>query len=349
MTFYDKLVESKYIPLFVYRIAIRFLLGSLLRKKKKEFQNNGDSHTSMIKFLSEGSIAVETDSANNQHYEVKPDFYKFVLGKYLKYSSGFWDEGTASLDDAEKSMLELTVERAQIKDGQSILDLGSGWGSLSLFLAKKFPNSEIIAVSNSQSQVDYINSEAERLSYTHLSAQKHDINTLAFDRTFDRIISIEMFEHLSNYKMLFEKISSWLSTDGYLMTHIFGHKKYCYPYSIENNKNWIAKHFFTGGIMPNEKIFSYFQTQLLLLKQWRINGIHYHKTCEQWIKRHYLSKNEIVSLFEEYYGKGNGVRKWHAWKIFFLSCSEIFRFKKGSEWMVFHYLFKKKNLVDKFN
>tara|TARA_A100001015_G_C14593130_1_gene557494 strand:+ start:131 stop:655 length:525 start_codon:yes stop_codon:yes gene_type:complete len=164
MSFYDKLVESKYIPLFVYRFSIRFLLGSLLRKKKKEFRDNGDSHTAMIKYLSEGSIAVETDSANNQHYEVKPDFYKFVLGKNLKYSSAFWEEDVNSLDDAEESMLELTAERAQIKDGQSILDLGSGWGSLSLFLAKKFPNSEIVAVSNSQSQVDYINSEADRLS-----------------------------------------------------------------------------------------------------------------------------------------------------------------------------------------
>ncbi len=195
--------------------------------------------------------------------------------------------------------------------------------------------------------MDYINSEAKRLSYVNLTAEKHDINDLSFTKTFDRIVSIEMFEHLSNYKELFNRVSSWLADDGYLMTHIFGHKKYCYPFSIENNSNWIARHFFTGGIMPNEKIFSYFQTKLLLMKQWRVNGIHYHKTCEKWIQKHYLAKNEIISLFEKGYGKGKGLDKWHSWKIFFLACSEIFRFKKGSEWMVFHYLFKKKSFVEK--
>ena len=347
MSYYDKLVESKYVPLFVYRLAIRFLLGKLLKNKRQEFMQNGASHTDMVKYLSTGSIAIETDAANDQHYEVQPNFYKSVLGKHLKYSSGLWTDNTTELDEAEKNMLELTVDRAQIQDGHSILDLGCGWGSLSLYLAKQFPNSEIIAVSNSQSQVDYINSEAERLCHSHLKAQKCNINDLTFDRTFDRIVSIEMFEHLSNYQELFERISQWLSEDGYLLTHIFGHRKYCYKYKIENSSNWIAKHFFTGGIMPNEKIFSYFQDKLLLMKQWRVNGLHYHKTCEEWLKKHYMSKSEIVSFFNQTYGDNMGLRKWNAWKIFFLSCSEIFRFRKGSEWMVFHYLFKKKQLVDK--
>ena len=346
MTFFDKLVESKYIPLTVYRLAIRFLLSRQLRNRRKNFMQKGESYTDMVRFLSEGPIAVATNEANTQHYEVKPDFYKKVLGKHLKYSSAYWDDTVNHLSDAENKMLYLTSQRAQIKDGQTILDLGCGWGSLTLYLAKQFPNAKIVSVSNSQGQIDYITREAERLGYDGVQAKKADINELDFDIKFDRIVSVEMFEHLSNYKELFSRIASWLNDDGYLMTHIFGHKKFCYKYSVEGQSSWIARHFFTGGIMPAEKIFSYFQDQLMLVKQWRVSGLHYHKTCEFWLKNHYMERNDIIDMFDDVYGKGQGAQKWRAWKMFFLACSELFKYKKGTEWMVFHNLFKKKDLVN---
>ena len=329
------IAEVGLIPDVFIKTAVRFIT-------KKRLNESGihENKLNVIKSISEGGIAEKTDDANEQHYEVPPEFFKYALGKNLKYSCSFFDK-TESLDEAEKSMLELYIERADIQEGHDILDLGCGWGSFSLYVAEKYPSVSITAVSNSKDQIAFIQNEAKRRGLFNIKASKMDVNNLDLDNKFDRIVSIEMFEHLRNYKLILNSLNSLLKPDGRLFVHIFCHKELTYFYEIKNNYDWMTKYFFEGGIMPSQDIFKYFDDKLEVINQWDVNGNHYAKTCKAWLNNHYKNKDKILDIFDKHYDKP---KIWfNRWRIFFLSCEAFFAINNGKEYFVSHYLLKKSN------
>tara|TARA_A100001388_G_scaffold267930_1_gene242552 strand:+ start:1801 stop:2853 length:1053 start_codon:yes stop_codon:yes gene_type:complete len=327
------LAESGFIPDVLIKIAARRISTRRLNES-----NNHDNKDAIINALSKGVVAEKTYDANEQHYEVPPEFFKQVLGENLKYSCSLF-ENENSLDDAEKSMLDLYIERAEIKNGQEILDLGCGWGSFSLYVAKKFPNSNITSISNSSDQISYIKNEAQKRGLLNIEAIRMDVNNLKLDNQFDRIISIEMFEHLRNYKLILNSLNELLKPDGRLFIHIFCHKKLTYFYELKNNLDWMTKYFFQGGIMPSMDIFKYFEDELIIINQWNINGNNYSKTCKAWLDNHYKNKRKILDIFKKHYDKP---KIWYnRWRIFFLSCQAFFALNKGNEYFVSQFLLRK--------
>ena len=342
MTWIDRLITFNIIPIWLYRLIIRFLVFKKVRRELALYYHRGKDNQSMVSFLSQGALATHTQDANEQHYCVPPKFFQSVLGDHLKYSCCYWDKDCKSLSDAEQAMLELTVFRSKIEDGHRILELGCGWGSLTLFMAKQFPNSTILAMSNSSEQKDYIESQLSLHNLNNVTVITENITEFSTDETFDRIISIEMFEHLSNYQLLFEKLNTWLHRDGYIFIHIFGHKYISYPFVNQSATDWIARHFFSGGVMPSESLFSYFEKDLLIAHKWRVNGTHYQKTANAWLNNLVQQKKELFTLFNDTYGHSELKKKWSGWTVFFIACAELFGFNKGNDYMVFHYLLRKK-------
>ncbi len=332
-----------YLPDFLLRIGIRQLLRSRLRQEKKENVELQQQHfLNFIEELKQSPIALHTKDANEQHYEVPTEFFQLVLGKNMKYSSGYWNNGVNDIDISEEDMLQLTCERAELSDGQKILELGCGWGSLSLYMAKKFPNAEIVGVSNSRTQKLYINSEAKKRNINNLSIITADMNEFSIEEKFDRIVSVEMFEHIRNYEKLLEKLSTFLQENGKMFIHIFTHKEYAYPFEVRDSTDWMAKYFFTGGIMPSDNLLLYFQNHFLIEKHWRVSGTHYSKTSEAWLHNMDAHKTEVQKIFSQTYGKEN-VKQWITyWRIFFMACAELWGFRNGEEWFVSHYLFTKR-------
>ena len=329
------IAELGLIPDVFIKTAVRFIT-----KKRLNEAGIHENKLNVIKSISEGGIAEKTDDANEQHYEVPPEFFKYALGKNLKYSCSFFDK-TDSLDEAEKSMIELYIKRADIQEGHDILDLGCGWGSFSLYVAEKHPSVSITAVSNSKDQIAFIQNEAKRRGLFNIMASKMDVNNLDLDNKFDRIVSIEMFEHLRNYKLILNSLNSLLKPDGRLFVHIFCHKELTYFYEIKNSYDWMTKYFFEGGIMPSQDIFKYFDDELEVINQWDVNGNHYAQTCKAWLNNHYKNKDKILDIFDKHYDKP---KIWfNRWRIFFLSCEAFFAINNGREYFVSHYLFKKRN------
>lgn len=313
------------------------------RRLDEEYINNPEKSSDLFhEFLSElkkSKIAIETDAANEQHYEVDSRFFELSLGARKKYSSCYY-HANESLDEAEINMLKLYVERGQFVDGQDILELGCGWGSLTLYLAENFPNSNITAISNSHSQREYIENQAITKGLKNIKIITKDINEFSIDRKFDRIISIEMFEHIRNYKQLFSKVSSWLKDSGLLFIHIFCHRHLMYPFETEGSDNWMGKYFFSGGQMPATDTFLFFQDELNIERRWINNGQHYEKTSNHWLENMDNNKQEILELFKKTYGKEYKI--WfQRWRIFYMACAELFGYNKGKEWLVGHYLFSK--------
>ena len=329
------LAESGYIPDALIKIAVRFITNNRLKESSIK-----DNKNEIISALSQGVVAEKTYDANEQHYEVPPEFFNQVLGVNLKYSCSLF-ENVNSLAEAEKSMLELYIERADIKNGHEILDLGCGWGSFSLYAAQKYPDTKITSVSNSSDQITYIKNEAQKRGLSNIKAYRMDVNNLELDAQFDRIVSIEMFEHLRNYKLILNSLNNLLKPDGRLFIHIFCHKKLTYFYEMKNNFDWMTKYFFQGGIMPSKDIFEYFGDDLEIINQWDINGNNYSKTCKAWLNNHYKNKKKILEIFGKHYDKPN---IWfNRWRIFFLSCEAFFALNNGKEYFVSHYLLKKKS------
>lgn len=329
------LAESGFIPDALIKIAARYISNKRISKSNIDYNK-----PEIISALSKGVVAEKTSDANKQHYEVPPEYFYHVLGTNLKYSCSLFDN-VNSLDEAETSMLELYIERANIKDGHEILDLGCGWGSFSLYIAKKYPNTNITSVSNSSDQITYIKNEAQKRGLPNIKAYRMDVNSLELNTQFDRIISIEMFEHLRNYKLILSSLNNLLKPDGRLFIHIFCHKKLTYFYEMKNNFDWMTKYFFQGGIMPSKDIFEYFDDELEIINQWDINGNHYSKTCKAWLNNHYKNRKKILDIFHKHYDKP---KIWfNRWRIFFLSCEAFFALNNGKEYFVSHYLLKKKS------
>jgi cyclopropane-fatty-acyl-phospholipid synthase len=340
---YDGLIERDLVPDFLLRKGIRGLLRQRLREEDKGSAAANKKHKlALIEELKNSPIAIETKAANEQHYEVPTEFYQYCLGPHLKYSSCFYREGVTDLGTAERDMLELTCERAELKEGMDVLELGCGWGSLSLFMAAKFPGSRFTGVSNSRTQKIFIDNEAKKRGLTNLTIITCDINQFGMDRQFDRVVSVEMFEHMRNYEELMKRISGWLKPDGKLFVHIFTHKEFAYKFEVKDDTDWMSKYFFTGGIMPSDDLLFYFNDHLVKEKHWQVSGMHYSKTAEDWLRNMDAHKKEIMPLFERTYGKGQAVKWFSFWRIFYLACAELWGFNRGNEWIVSHYLFVNK-------
>jgi len=339
---YTSLIEKDSLPDFALRAGIRSLLKQRLIDENKGNPEAQQEHfMKLIVELRSSAIAVNTVDANQQHYEVPADFFVRVLGKHLKYSSGYWKEGVTDIDTSEKDMLELTCQRAELKDGQQILELGCGWGSLSLFMAAKYPNSKVTSVSNSHSQKAFIDEQAKQRNITNLTIVTADMNVFQIDSKFDRVVSVEMFEHMRNYDLLLKKVASFLKDDGKLFVHIFTHKEYAYKFEVIDETDWMSKYFFTGGIMPSDHLLLYFPEHVNIEKHWRVSGTHYQKTSEAWLLNMDAHKTKIMEIMKRVYGAEQAVKWWVYWRIFFMACAELWGYNNGEEWIVSHYLFQK--------
>ena len=339
---YDKLLEQNQIPDFLIRMGIRKYLKQRLKEEDKGSQEAQRQHLlNFVDMLKSSPIAVNTAEANEQHYEVPTEFYKYCLGKNLKYSCGFWEPGVTDIDTSERDMLEITCHRAELENGQNVLELGCGWGSLSLHMAAKYPSSLFTAVSNSKTQKQHIDQQAALRNITNLKVITADINVFETDEKFDRVVSVEMFEHMRNYQLLMKKVASFLDDNGKLFVHIFTHKEYAYLFEVKDETDWMSKYFFTGGVMPSNDLLLYFNEDLHVENQWLINGTHYAKTSEAWLSNMDKHQAKIMPLFEQTYGKEQALKWWVYWRIFYMSCAELWNFEDGNEWMVSHYLFFK--------
>jgi cyclopropane-fatty-acyl-phospholipid synthase len=340
-TFID-FAERGIIPDFFIRAGIRNLCRKRLNQcRVQDCEANAELAEEYIKSVDEAPLAVLTEKANEQHYEVPALFYQKVLGKNLKYSSCYFEDLVSDLTTAENRGLELTCEHADLQDGQRILELGCGWGSLSLWMAKHFPNTKITSVSNSNSQREHIMGQAKERKLANLEVITADVNTFEPTDSFDRVVSVEMFEHVRNHRGLFKRIHSWLKPKGKLFTHVFCHRSTSYPFEVEGEDDWMSKHFFSGGTMPADELFLRISGKLELETRWRWSGMHYAKTSECWLQNLDHQKTEVLELFKKEMGAKESTRIFHRWRIFFLACAETFGFDNGQEWWVSHYLFHK--------
>jgi cyclopropane-fatty-acyl-phospholipid synthase len=297
-------------------------------------------HGREIEFVSEMAkfpVATHTSDANRQHYEVPAEFFSLVLGPRRKYSCCFYPDLNTSLADAEREALRQTVKHAGIEDGMTILELGCGWGSLSLWLAENFPRSTIVSVSNSASQREYITSKAQDKGHTNLSVVTADMNFFETKDTYDRVVSVEMFEHMSNWHTLLEGVHGWLKPDGKLFLHVFTHKNRSYRFDHNNPADWIAHHFFTGGIMPAYDLPYRFGESFTVEQDWRWSGQHYQQTALDWLANFDREIDQIRPLFKSVYGKDTHL--WERrWRLFFLATAGLFGHDNGNVWGVGHYL-----------
>ncbi|GAB4234536.1 MAG: cyclopropane-fatty-acyl-phospholipid synthase family protein [Acidobacteriota bacterium] len=328
-------VDRGQAPDWIARLGIRRLLRERLRdEQRRELQR-----AELVKSWREGPIAVATEKANEQHYELPAAFFERVLGRRRKYSCAYWVARTQDLNEAEERMLELTGHRAELADGLRILELGCGWGSLTLWMAERFPRASIVAMSNSHSQREYILAQARERGLRNLEVITSDINEFEPEGRFDRVVSVEMMEHVRNHQALFERIGRWLTPEGRLFVHVFCHRRFTYPFEAVAADDWMGRHFFTGGLMPAFDYLVLAQDVLALETRWMVNGRHYALTAHSWRERLDRHREEILPILADVYGRGEE-ELWHArWRIFFMACEELFGYRGGREWFVGHYLF----------
>jgi cyclopropane-fatty-acyl-phospholipid synthase len=338
------LFEQGMLPAFLIRPFLRWEIASNLRVLRRISVEKAATYmSSLIRKFRKSRIAIQTESANQQHYSLPPVFFQEILGKRMKYSCCYWPESVQNLDQAEDEMLRLTCLRAQIEDGMSILELGCGWGSFCLWIAEHFPRCKVLAVSNSVSQCRYIEGVCRQKGYSGVTTLNADITEFSTELRFDRVVSIEMFEHMKNYEQLMKKVASFLKPHGMLLVHIFSHREYTYEYNVRGPRDWMAIHFFTGGNMPSADLLLFYQQHLRLIRHWRINGKHYARTLRCWFRNLVKNRAIVRSICANVYGSNNGKLWYRRWKLFFLFCEENFKYKRGREFFVSHYLFEKAN------
>ena len=334
--------ENQLLPDCLIRFGIRHLLKKRVASLvSQDTEINHRHKMNFIEAMNKETIALVPELANEQHYEVPSKFYDYCLGKHKKYSSCYWADKTKNLNQSESEALALTSNHAQLKDGQSILELGCGWGSLTLWMASKYPKSKITAVSNSKSQKVYILSEAKKRKLRNVRVITADMNEFSIKEKFDRVVSVEMIEHMRNHKKLFKNIASWLKPKGMFFMHIFVHQSQPYLFEVEEDDDWMSQYFFSGGMMPSKDLPLYFQDQMKLLSQWDWSGIHYEKTANAWLKNLDKNKTKVLPILKKTYGEKDAEMWLQRWRIFFMACAELWGYKKGVEWRVCHYLFQK--------
>lgn len=337
------LAEKGWLPDALIRMGIRRLLSQRLQEEASGGEGAVMKRTQQLReHLTQGPIAVKTTDVNRQHYEVPAGFYAHCLGHRLKYSGCTWSDGVTNLNQAEDAALSLVCQRAELVDGMDVLELGCGWGSLTLWMAEHYPNAKITAVSNSASQRAFILDRAAQRGLNNVNIITADINDFGIDQCFDRVCSIEMFEHMANHHELMRRVSSWLKDDGKLFVHIFTHKRFTYLFEEKGQSNWMGRHFFTGGIMPAHDYLSGFDEYLHCEADWVQDGKHYQKTAEAWLTNTDANHDAILPLFEQTYGKANAKVWLQRWRIFYMACAELWGFREGCEWGVSHYRFAKK-------
>ena len=333
--------ERGWVPDRALRWGIRRMCGQRLQDELA-----GGAHAQQQRFgrmlaeLSGSPLALHVDEANRQHYEVPADFFKACLGPRLKYSSCFYPTGKETLAEAEEAMLSLYGARAGLADGQDVLELGCGWGSLTLWMAERFPNMRITAVSNSRSQRSHIMEQCMLRGLHNVQVLTRDVNQLVLPAaSFDRCVSVEMFEHMRNYETLLGRIADWLRPDGALFVHIFVHRTLLYPFETQGEDNWMGRHFFTGGLMPAADTLLHFQNDLQLQHRWLIDGTHYEKTANHWLANQDAARAAVMPILTQTYGDAAALW-WQRWRMFWMACAELFGYDNGQQWLVAHYLFR---------
>lgn len=334
------LAERGLVPDALLRLGIRRLCAERLAE---EYAGGIDAWTArdqqLIASLRASAVAIHTDAANAQHYELPTPFFQLCLGARMKYSSCYYPTGAETLDAAEAAMLSLYAERAELADGQDILELGCGWGSLTLWMAEHFPNARITAVSNSATQRQHIEARCRERGWRHVQVITCDVNVLSLPAgAYDRCVSVEMFEHMRNYQDLMARIGQWLRPGGKLFVHIFAHRERAYPFETGGAGNWMGRHFFTGGIMPAADTLLHFQRDLQLEAKWFLNGTHYARTANQWLANQDARREQAKSVLTQAYGPHAGL--WNQrWRMFWMACAELFGYDDGQQWGVGHYRF----------
>lgn len=337
------LAERGLVPDALVRLGIRRLCAERLSDERAGGVSAQDERRARrMAALQRSAVAIETEAANAQHYELPPGFFAHCLGPRLKYSCCYYARGDESLAEAETAMLALYAERAELADGQRILELGCGWGSLTLWMAERYPNAHITAVSNSLSQRGFIEARCRERGLSNVQVLTRDVNSLTLDAArFDRCVSVEMFEHMRNYSTLMGRIAHWLAPGGKLFVHIFAHRDLLYPFETAGAGNWMGRHFFTGGLMPAADTLLHFQEALKIERRWLMDGTHYEKTANQWLKRQDSQHDSVMAVLRAAYG-ANATLWFQRWRIFWMSCAELFGYAHGQEWLVAHYRFERR-------
>lgn len=335
------LVERGLVPDAVTRLGIRALLRGRLRDDvPSDPAARAAASARVRRAMDAGPVAVGIDAANRQHYRVPPRFFEIVLGARLKYSSCYWSEGTRGLDEAEEAMLALTCERAELRDGQRVLELGCGWGSLSLWMAERMPGSTVVAVSNSAEQRGFIENRARERKLGNLWVVTADMNDFHPGERFDRVVSVEMFEHMRNWRALLGRVADWLEPDGRLFLHVFCHREVPYFFEVDGDGDWMARHFFTGGMMPSLALPGEVTERLDVVRRWEVSGTHYARTARAWLDRLDARRPEVERLFREVGEGADASRRAERWRLFFMACEELFGYRGGTEWLVGHTLMR---------
>ena len=336
-------IEQGLVPDSVIRTGIRRLLKQrLVEIEAGNAAAAAELSEAFVAGLQQAPVALVPDKANEQHYEVPARFFAEVLGQHRKYSSCWWPDGIHTLDHAEAAALNATCQRAELSDGQDVLELGCGWGSLTLWMAERYPSSRITAVSNSHSQRAHIEAEAARRRLSNVHVITHDMNSFDSGPRFDRIVSVEMFEHMRNWPELFRRASGWLKPHGRFFVHVFVHRTTPYLFVERDASDWMSRHFFSGGMMPSDDLALHFQDHLRLVHRWRWDGTHYERTSNAWLANMDARRATVWPLLEQTYGKENAQQWWMRWRIFFMSCAELFGYEHGQQWWVSHYLFERR-------
>lgn len=334
-------VEQGLVPDLVVRQGIRALLAQRLAALPRDCEAAMAHKQAFIARMDASPIALVPELANEQHYEVPAEFFAAALGPRRKYSACWWPQGVADLAAAEEASLAVTAERAGLADGQRVLDLGCGWGSFSLWAAEHYPASQITAVSNSASQRAFIEGRARELGLANLTVVTADMNHFEPAGTFDRVVSIEMFEHMRNQRALIARIHDWLVPGGRLFIHVFCHREHPYEFEDQGPSDWMTRRFFAGGIMPSDDLLPHFQDHLRLTGRWRWDGRHYERTLNAWLARMDARRTEIRPIMEATYGNRDWETWWRRWRVFFMACAELFGYRGGQEWWVGHYRFER--------
>ncbi|MDE1893848.1 MAG: class I SAM-dependent methyltransferase [Pseudomonadota bacterium] len=339
------LAERGLVPDALLRLGIRRLCAQrLVEERTSGPERQATRFARLIDGLRHSPVAIHTDAANAQHYELPAAFFGHCLGPRRKYSCCYYPRGDESLAEAEDAMLALYGERARLADGQDILELGCGWGSLTLWMAERYPRARIVAVSNSHGQRHHIEAQCRVRGLHNVQVLTQDANTLTLEAArFDRCVSVEMFEHMRNYETLLGRIAQWLKPGGKLFVHIFAHRSLMYPFETAGGDNWMGRHFFTGGLMPAADTLLWFQRDLAIEQRWLVDGRHYQRSANQWLQQQDARREEVMAVLRQAYGPH--ARLWfQRWRMFWMSCAELFGYDGGREWLVAHYRFAREAL-----